>query len=282
MIYTKEEIKNNFANTRAWDYTSFDPEKRMEHFTNEFFEDLENIKNLCVNYKVESEKFENKVYQLAIDYLYSKSRCISWAIVGPARFPVAKAEKRSNSADNKLNNYVNFVNNFEKLLKKITRKKETEEDKKSKWKKELEERKKLQELMKKFNKESKKDYERSFEELPEFLKEELFSLKKCFNLEKPYFVEFKLRNNLANIKRLEEQIQVIEKCQNKNLDDYIFAGGKVVYDAEEIRYNIFFDEIPSIEIRQKIKSNGFKWSPSRKAWTRGAKTISLDTIKTLL
>lgn len=32
----------------------------------------------------------------------------------------------------------------------------------------------------------------------------------------------------------------------------------------------------------KLKSHGFKWSPRRRAWTRGAKTIRVETVKKIL
>ena len=51
------------------------------------------------------------------------------------------------------------------------------------------------------------------------------------------------------------------------------------FNAEEIRWNIFFDDIPNQERREKLKRNGFKWSPRRQAWTRGAKTMSENYLK---
>lgn len=87
---------------------------------------------------------------------------------------------------------------------------------------------------------------------------------------------------MANIKRLESQIDQINKFRDKNVDDYVFEGGHVEYDPEEIRFNIFFDDKPDEETRSRLKSRGFKWSPRRGAWTRGAKTITMKTIKELL
>lgn len=59
-------------------------------------------------------------------------------------------------------------------------------------------------------------------------------------------------------------------------------SGSVEFDCDEIRYNIFFDKRPEPEMREKLKWHGFKWSPCRGAWTRGAKRISIDTIKNIL
>lgn len=97
------------------------------------------------------------------------------------------------------------------------------------------------------------------------------------------FEAYELRNNLANIKRLEEQIQQIDRAREVKADSgFEFEGGRVEFDSEEIRYNIFFDDIPEQELRSKLKTYGFKWSPRRSAWTRGAKTINIKVIKHIL
>ena len=50
--------------------------------------------------------WSDRLYKNAVDYLNAESRCISWAITGPAKFPVKKAEKAQASAEAKLNDYV--------------------------------------------------------------------------------------------------------------------------------------------------------------------------------
>ena len=43
---------------------------------------------------------------------------------------------------------------------------------------------------------------------------------------------------------------------------------KVVENTEIMRLQLFFDGIPEAETRNILKSNGFRWSPSNKAWQR--------------
>lgn len=177
---------------------------------------------------------------------------------------------------NKLSRLSYFMNNFEKTLIKITRPKETQDDKKEKWLKQLKEAKIWQEVMKEVNADLRKG----------LTPEEAYGMRGLTCKKNGWgnygFESYELRNNLANIKRLESQIAQIDRLREKEISDFDFDGGKVKYDPEEIRFNIFFDDKPSEEIRTKLKSRGFKWSPSRGAWTRGAKTISLKTIKELL
>jgi hypothetical protein len=35
-----------------------------------------------------------------------------------------------------------------------------------------------------------------------------------------------------------------------------------------MRIQLRFDDIPPAETREKLKRNGFRWSPSQKAWQR--------------
>ena len=39
-------------------------------------------------------------------------------------------------------------------------------------------------------------------------------------------------------------------------------------NMEDNRIQIFFDEKPEEDTRQELKSNGFKWAPSKNAWQR--------------
>ena len=108
----KYELSKEILN-RAYYWMSFNPEKRAERFNAEYmqtqndfinFVNAQDItdeqKNECLNYWLE------RLYKNATDYLAAESRCISWAITGPAKFPVKKAEKAQASAESKLADYV--------------------------------------------------------------------------------------------------------------------------------------------------------------------------------
>lgn len=260
---------------RAFYNVSFDPDKRGDRFIADYEDINTEIKSLCSQYGVDPVRLLEKHYKLAVNYLSSSSRCASAAVVGFAKFPVAKMEKRHNACFDHLNKLVYFRENIEKTLKRITRRSETQDDKKAAWIAKIETLKANQEMMKDVNAMVRKGK----------IKEAYAK----YNLEcKPNFWgnygfdSYELRNNLANIKRLESQIKQIDTLREKDIDGFSFDGGSVAFDKEEIRFNIFFDEKPNDEIRTKLKSRGFKWSPRRGAWTRGAKTISIQTVKSIL
>lgn len=271
-----EEMKEAIIKTNAFNNVSFNPEGRIRRFAVSFEDSVSEIERKCKKYGVNSERFVEKCFNLAIDYLHAESRCVSWAISGPANFPVARNEKRVNSSMNKLNRYIEFCENVEKTLKRIIRKNETEDEKKEKWIERIEVLKNRQEMMKDVNSMIRKGLIKEAEE-----KYNIKIEKNCWG--NYGFEGYKLRNNLANIKRLEEQVKQIDTLrENKSESGFEFDGGRVEFNAEEIRYNIFFDDIPEKEKRESLKHNGFKWSPKRNAWTRGAKTISIERIKNIL
>lgn len=273
-IMSLEIKKEALSKINAFRNVSFSPEKRIERFVKDYESDYNRIIELCSQYNVENVKFIEKHYRLALDYLHAQSRVASWAITGAGNFPVRSMEKKLNSCHNKMGLYVNYIEYVEKILKRINRRLETQDDKKAKWIKEIAERKALQEQMKDVNSLLRKGKKEEAEK-----KYNIIITPNCWG--GLGYESYQLRNNLANIKRLEEQVRIIDVARDR-LQGFEFEGGKVEFDEEEIRYNIYFDDIPSQEIRDNIKRRGFKWSPRRKAWTRGAKTISQATIKSLL
>lgn len=83
------------------------------------------------------------------------------------------------------------------------------------------------------------------------------------------FPSFRLENNNANIRRIKERIAELEKRDSAAFGEgWAFPGGSVVMNAAENRIQVFFDEKPDGEMRQALKTNGFKWAPSRNAWQR--------------
>lgn len=85
------------------------------------------------------------------------------------------------------------------------------------------------------------------------------------------FQGWELTNNNANIRRLEARLQTLEREANRPDEDRISAKGKgweCFEDTAAQRLCYRFDGIPSEEVRSLLKSNGFKWSPTRLLWVR--------------
>ena len=82
------------------------------------------------------------------------------------------------------------------------------------------------------------------------------------------FPPFVLGNNNAEIRRVKEKIKELERLDTMEAETRIFPGGELRINIEINRIQFVFNDIPSIETRKLLKSNGFKWAPTEKAWQR--------------
>lgn len=82
------------------------------------------------------------------------------------------------------------------------------------------------------------------------------------------FPPYALQNNNAEIKRLKDRIQQLKILNETEFTGWDFKGGSVVVNKENNRLQILFDDKPNEDIRSKLKSNAFRWSPREKAWQR--------------
>jgi hypothetical protein len=83
------------------------------------------------------------------------------------------------------------------------------------------------------------------------------------------FPDYALKNNSANIRRLERRLAQLQKAQKDQTSETLFPEGvRLVDNIEENRLQIFFPEIPAESVRRDLKQNGFRWSPTAGAWQR--------------
>lgn len=82
------------------------------------------------------------------------------------------------------------------------------------------------------------------------------------------FPSYRLQNNNANIRRMKERVAHLERQAQDETKEIEFDGGKIVDNVEDNRVQIFHDEKPSEEVREKLKRGGFRWARSVGAWQR--------------
>jgi hypothetical protein len=80
--------------------------------------------------------------------------------------------------------------------------------------------------------------------------------------------DYALTNNNANIKRIRERIKSLEARKNIKTKEIFKNGVRVVQNMEENRIQLFFPGKPGVEMRAKLKSNGFRWAPTNGCWQR--------------
>jgi hypothetical protein len=79
---------------------------------------------------------------------------------------------------------------------------------------------------------------------------------------------FYLTNNNAKIRSAKERLAQISKLKERDTKESVVNGVRVVENTEAVRIQLFFDGKPELEMRNKLKSNGFHWSPKEGAWQR--------------
>lgn len=84
----------------------------------------------------------------------------------------------------------------------------------------------------------------------------------------PGFPAFELKNNAAEIKRLESRAVTVAKETGTATRSHAFAGGTVHDNAEADRVQIEYHSKPDAATIATLKSHGFKWAPSLGVWQR--------------
>lgn len=77
---------------------------------------------------------------------------------------------------------------------------------------------------------------------------------------------YALTNNNANMRRIKERIEQLEKEKSDITTEQVIGNISIINSVEENRILITFPGIPDEAIRNKLKSDGFRWSPSNKSW----------------
>ena len=84
------------------------------------------------------------------------------------------------------------------------------------------------------------------------------------------YAGWELTNNLANIKRMQERVEALEREKNAEANEWDTLGLdiKIVENKEIMRLQVIFDGKPSATVRDIMKGAAFHWSPSQGAWQR--------------
>lgn len=212
------------------------------------------------------------------DNLNKKSRigcmCPSVMISGAGNFPVRKKEKQNAAADRNYQEWKEIQKLLDKIQKAGTGKEvimSGDADAVEKLEKKLEGLKETQNRMKAANKAIRlKDTKKGDELLKEMgytdaQIEELRTPDFCGRLGYP---DYALTNNNSNIHRVEDRLKhlkAVKTQENTEIENEYF---KVVENTEIMRLQIIFEGKPEPEIREVLKSNGFRWAPSQSAWQR--------------
>lgn len=94
------------------------------------------------------------------------------------------------------------------------------------------------------------------------------------------FPGYALQNNNANIRRVKQRIDELKAKPTTSTSEQIGAV-EVIENAELNRVQLIFPGKPSAEVRAELKSNGFRWAPSNKAWQRHLSSRAVNLAKNI-
>lgn len=273
----------------AHNWTSHTPEVRGEQeiagYAARLASDFENLSRLATTddkraeLTAQFERYRAGYRRRFLAYLAARSRCASAMITGPANFPVERNRKANVRADK----HSSDLEEYRKRALWAIQKALTPElapimsgdaDAADRLRAKIADAKASQERMRAANaairKLSKAGEAAQIAALVELGFSEALARETlkpdCFGYKG--YAPFELTNNNANIKRMEARLAGIERAQSTPTTEQEGASGVRMEDAPaENRVRLHFPGKPDVEIRTRLKRNGFRWAPSQGAWS---------------
>jgi hypothetical protein len=273
--------------------TSFVPERRAQQrqteYVNQMQADWEHLSKFAKTPEqreiLKSEFARYKAGYLA-KYkaaLSADSRTLSAMVTGPARFPTSRNNKANDAADKRRQETEEFrkralfaaakaINPVTSGAPVLSR----DADAVQTLQTQLDQLMQSQELMKKMNAAYKKFLKNPASLATSGLSEKQQALIKDFHANPPErawskapFPPYKLQNQSANIRRIQDRIETLSKLKAMPEKEEKYTGGvSISHDPDDARIRVRFPGKPSPEVIKQIKSRGFIWSPTNGAWQR--------------
>lgn len=207
-------------------------------------------------YRGELDRLVNRYAAKLADWTNRKNRadasCPSWFITGAANYPHKKHEKQMQRLDKLFKEY-DSITALENRIKNFAYEckhrpiKAGDASAAEKLRAKVEELTALQNQMKQENAEARRRGDIA-----------------------PYGA-YTLSNNRQNLKRYADRLSALEAAKSvptATTDNIEENGFRVVRNTEIMRLQFLFDSKPDEQTRTILKSNGFRWAPSQKAWQR--------------
>lgn len=249
---------------------SMDPERMGHHICIECSEDLNEF--LAQIPEELQAEYEAKYLQKWREWLGALSRCYSVLVTGPARFNSRRHERMNDyerAAKQRLKDW------SEKVVKRINR-----QERLTGWaeierlQEKVDTLQCLQDTMKAANKVCRSTKLSEVEKVDDLValgikeKDAVTLLHPTQSWQSVGFATYQLQNNLAKIKATQAAIERHKAMAEAEDKEITFNGGRVVVCNSDERMRFYFDAIPSVEVRNLMKRNAFKWSPKNGAWQR--------------
>jgi len=296
------DISRESAN-RAHSGTSFSPEKRGEAEINDYAStlaaDYENLsrsadtpeKRLLL--ETEFARYHEGYRLRYLAYLRSRSRCLSTMITGASNFPTRRNHKNNTVADGRredLNEYRSrALAAMEKALHPERRPiMSGDADAISRLTAKVIEAEALQTTMRAVNAAIRRNAKAGKEaQIAAILEADpaLGGAQAALLLQPDYlgrvgYADYEFSNNNANIRRMKGRIELLSRDKTSPPLTERGENGVLCEDCPaDYRVRLFFLGKPDSAVRERLKSNGFRWTPSLRCWQAYRNGRSLDLAK---
>jgi hypothetical protein len=280
----------------AWAGISFSPERRGDIARTEYAETLQNdydrlsaqcSEELKAQFEEEFSRYRTGYRNRTLKWLCSESRCMSTLITGPSNFPTRRNQKRNDVSHKRLNELSDYRARALAAIEKIIHPEwrpimSGDDDATARLQEKIAKAEATQEHMRAVNKLIKRktgpdieglkalglsDYEITERQKPDF----------CGRVG---FADYELTNNNANIRRMKQRLEGITRNQALPDTSVKNDNGITLEDCPaENRIRLTFPGKPSDEIRNRLKKNGFRWTPSLGVWQAYRNYWSMETAK---
>ncbi len=281
--------------------TSFVPEKRgdqeCQSYANTLAHDYANLaKYATTDEKRASLDEEFRTYRAGyrsryIAMLSAKSRVMSTMITGGSNFPTRRNAKRGSTADNRTDELLAFRERALAAITKVLRPElrpvmAGDDDAVERLEAKIAKAEKFQEQAKALNACIRKHAKAGPDAQVKALVETYgISEEKAREWIKPDFCgrigipSYELQNNNANIRRMKERLAQISAAKAAPVVETTSDTSAIRFEDNpgDNRVRLFFPGKPDAAIRTRLKSAGFRWTPSLGCWQayRNNRTIDL-------
>jgi hypothetical protein len=223
----------------------------------------------------EFERYRQGYRTRYLKKLHSDSRCVSWMIAGPSNFPVRRMEKRNAAAHKRLEETISFRERALDAIRKTLCPElrpimSGDGDAAERLTAKIAEAEALQEQFHVINKAHKKFLKdpASLETsgLSDAHKLRVSNYKPTYSWEPHPIAPFEFTNNNANIRRMKERLVSISRNQAQPASEAEGANARIEDCPAENRVRLFFPGKPDEAVRSRLKSGGFRWTPSLGCW----------------
>lgn len=278
----------------AYRWSSFDPDVRGETDIMQYEKLLQ--EDLLQIPEEKQEEYIAAYKQKFSALLGSLSNCASTMITGTANFNHKRNEKANRSYENRYSDFQEWRNRFISIMQRMRKAARPEEEKQEEaWNRLIRDIAGSAKTIHEIDTGKARGYNRALfvssilskvstfanhgeveivQRAVNFITEYNFSVKKPVITARNKFFQ------LPEIaQRIREKLQVVKEQESKEMK---FEGGTLVWNYEEDRLQILFDEIPEDSKRKELKSSGFHWSPRNKTWQRQLTSNAIYAAKRVL